>query len=68
MLPTADLLELVPELPMLETQISTYRLFWDKPNGDEYVSATLPVAETDDLYLWVAEWYGKILYWAARNQ
>ena len=59
-LPTADLLELVPEFANVgDANLDLPLVFWDKPNGDEYVSATLPVAETDDLYLWVAEWRGQ---------
>ena len=58
-LTSAELLELVPDFEgVTQADLSLPFVFWDKPNGDEYVVADTPVAQTEDLYLWVVDWQG----------
>ena len=59
-LPTADLVNLVPEFADVgDANLDLPLVLRNKPTGEAYIELGAPVAETDALYLYVAEWQGE---------
>ena len=59
-LSSAELIELVPDFQdVTQADLSLPFIYWDKPNGDEYLIADMPIAKTTDLTLYTADWQGK---------
>lgn len=59
-LSSAELMELVPDFQdVTQADLSLPFIYWDKPNGDEYLIADMPIAKTTDLTLYTADWQGK---------